>query len=458
MLKLLLFISALFLYSNFKAAEKPNFIIIFIDDQGYQDLGCFGSPNIKTPNIDAMAKSGAKFTNFHVAASVCSPSRASLLTGRYPERTGVKGVLFPRHDSGLHPREVTIAETLKKAGYSTAAVGKWHLGHRKPFLPTNQGFDSYYGIPYSNDMGHDPTMDVAENCLFREGKSKEMFKKGKSTKNLVPLFQDEKVIEYPADQNTLTSRFTEKALEFIEANNSKPFFLYLAHTMPHVPLYVSKEFEGKSDAGLYGDCIEEIDHGVGKIIKKLKDLGIDKNTFIVYTSDNGPWDFKGDDKFRVKGNMNRRVGGSALPLKGAKFSSWEGGIRVPTVMHYPAKIPAGMVNDQLCSTIDLLPTIAKLAGVELDSEREIDGMDISSLLIQSNSPVREIFHIRTQAVIKGNWKLHKNELFNLKDDISESKNVAKSNPQIVEELKQLLQAHKKNLSKDASKLTSEKDL
>lgn len=445
---LLAFTSSLF------SAEKPNFIIIFIDDQGYQDLGCFGSPNIKTPNVDAMAANGAKFTNFHVAASVCSPSRASLLTGRYPERTGVTGVLFPRHDSGIHPREVTIAETLKKAGYKTAAVGKWHLGHKKPFLPTNQGFESYFGIPYSNDMAHDKSMTLDSNCVFREGKTKEYFKNGKPIKNLVPLFQNEEVIEYPCDQNTLTKRYTEKSLEFIETNKDKPFFLYLAQTMPHVPLYVSKEFEGKSEAGLYGDCIEEIDYGVGQIMTKLKELNIDKNTFVIYTSDNGPWDFKGDDKFRVKGNMNRRVGGAALPLRGAKFSNWEGGVRVPTVMHWPAKIPAGMVNDQLASTIDLLPTIAKLAGAPLHTERKIDGKDISSLLTQSNSPVREIFHIRTKAVIKGHWKLIGKELYNLKEDIGESENVAKQYPEIVKDLQTLIKLHKADLKTDASKLTS----
>ena len=434
-------------------AEKPNFILIFIDDQGYNDLGCFGSPNIKTPHIDAMAAAGAKFTNFHVSASVCSPSRASLLTGRYPERTGVKGVLFPRHKSGLNPREFTMAEMLKGAGYKTKAVGKWHLGHKKPFLPTSHGFDSYYGIPYSNDMAHDPEMEIADDCVFREGATKDKFKSTKGKKNLVPLFRDHKVVEYPADQNTVTKRFLEESLKFIEESKDSPFFLYLAQTMPHVPLYVSKDFEGKSDAGLYGDCIEEIDHSVGQIMSKLKELKIDKNTFIVYTSDNGHWDFKGDDKFRVKGNMNRRVGGSAYPLRGAKFSSWEGGVRVPTVMHFPAKIPAGMVNDQLASTIDLLPTFASLAGIEIKSERKIDGMDITSLLGSTEKPVREIFHIRTKAVIKGHWKLHGKELFNLKEDISEKKNVAAQHPEIVKELKALMDKHKADLKTDASPLT-----
>jgi len=436
-------------------ADKPNFIIIFTDDQGYNDLGCFGSANIKTPNIDKMASLGMKLTNFHVPSPVCSPSRASLLTGRYPGRTGVNKVFFPRSNTGLNPREHTIAELLKEAGYKTKAVGKWHLGHKKDFLPTNQGFDSYFGIPYSNDMDHDPSMEVSDMCLFREGATLKGFKNNKGMKNKVPLFRNHRVVEYPADQSTITKRYVEESLNFIEKNKGTPFFLYLAQTMPHVPLYVSKEFEGKSDAGLYGDCIQEIDHGVGKIIDKLKELKIDKNTFVIYTSDNGPWDFKGDDKFRVKGNMNRRVGGSAAPFRGAKFTTWEGGVRVPTLMLFPGRIPAGVVNDQLASTLDIYPTIASMAEIPIKSERKIDGVDLSDLLRDPSKSVREVLHLqnrKTPAVIKGNWKLRANQLFNLKKDVGEKEDLSSRHPEIASELSLLLQKHRVDLKIDASPL------
>jgi arylsulfatase A-like enzyme len=455
-------------------AERPNIVLIFVDDQGYQDLGCFGSPNLKTPHIDELAKNGAKFTNFHVASSVCSPSRASLLTGRYPERTGITGVLFPRHDIGLHPREYTIAEMLKDNGYKTAAVGKWHLGHKKSFLPTNQGFQSYYGIPYSNDMKHDTTMELAENCLFLEGKDAQFFKTSEGVKDFVPLMQDDKVIEYPCDQNTITKRFTDKSIEFIEKNQNKPFFLYLAHSMPHVPLYVTKEFEGKSEQGLYGDCIEEIDHNVGRLVQKLKDLKIFDKTLIVYTTDNGPWHFKANATDKVKGNMNRRTGGSAAPLRGYKFSDFEGGMRVPCVMSWPDKIPAGMVNNELASTIDLFPTFAKLTGSKIKMKRFIDGKDISTLLQSSEakSP-RELYHLRSKAVIDGEWKYitntrdyevggkkgsSKNLLFNLRNDREEKVNLAEEYPAKVAKYQEIIEAHKLQVKVDASEKVPESEL
>ena len=259
--------------------KKPNVIIIFTDDQGYQDLGCFGAPKIKTPNIDRMAKAGKKFTDFYVASSVCSASRAALLTGCYPKRVGVSGVYFPnRQKQGLNPKETTIANMLKSNGYNTACVGKWHLGDQVEFLPTSQGFDSYYGIPYSNDMYPAHKMKYSPNVKINEGINLEEMKaellkngKPKGMKGKVPLMRDDTCIEFPADQTTITKRYTDEALDFIDKNKANPFFLYLAHSMPHIPLYASEEFKGKSAGGLYGDTIEEIDHNVGRILKRLKE-------------------------------------------------------------------------------------------------------------------------------------------------------------------------------------------
>ena len=432
-----------------ESKDKPNFIIIFIDDQGYQDLGCFGSPNIKTPNIDQMAGDGMRFTDFYSAASVCTPSRAALMTGCYPERVGNLGVLFPRNNTGLNPEETTIAKMLKPLGYATACVGKWHLGHLKEFLPTSHGFDSYYGIPYSNDMGIAANMKLAKDIVLRENQTLETLKKYK--RNLVPLMRNEEVIEYPADQNTLTKRYTQEAIGFITKSKGqgKSFFLYMPHTMPHIPLYASPEFEGKSDAGLYGDCIEEIDWSVGEIIKTLKSEGIDKNTFIVYTSDNGPWNLKGNKTDKVKGNMNRRIGGSALPLKGYKFQKWEGGMREPTVMWWPGRIPPGKVCKELAGTIDMLPTIAALSGAKLP-EKKIDGKDITPLIEarRGAKTPHEAYFYRTKGVRSGNWKFIENKLFDLSRDISESKNVAAENAEVADRLKKLLAAHKAEMSKE----------
>ncbi|MCP4374901.1 MAG: sulfatase [bacterium] len=432
-----------------KPKEKPNFIIIFIDDQGYQDLGCFGSPNIKTPNIDQMAKDGMRFTDFYSAASVCTPSRAALLTGCYPERVGNLRVLFPRDNTGLNPEETTIAKMLKASGYATACVGKWHLGHLKEFLPTSHGFDSYYGIPYSNDMTIAADMKLAKNIVLRKNETLETLKKPK--RNWVPLMRNEEVIEYPADQNTLTKRYTQEAISFIKKSkgDGKNFFLYMPHTMPHIPLYASPEFEGKSDAGLYGDCIEEIDWSVGQIVKTLKSEGIDRETFIVYTSDNGPWNLRGNKTCKVKGNKNRRIGGSALPLRGYKFQKFEGGMREPTVMCWPGRIPAGKVCGELAGTIDILPTLAALAGAKLPVKK-IDGKDITALIEarRGAKTPHEAYFYRTMGVRSGNWKLIDNKLYDLSKDISESKDLSADNPEVTERLKKLLGAHKAEMSKE----------
>ncbi|MBI1374670.1 MAG: sulfatase-like hydrolase/transferase [Phycisphaera sp.] len=416
------------------AEAPPNIIMIFTDDQGYQDLGSFGSPLIKTPNLDKMAAEGMRFTDFYVAAPVCSASRAGLMTGCFCQRVGITGVLFPRDKVGLNPEEVTIPEVLKQKGYATIAIGKWHLGHHPEFLPTRQGFDSYLGIPYSNDMGVDPTANVADDAVFREGKTLEDLRKSNGRGGGPPLMRNEQIIEWPADLSTLTQRYTAEAIRFIKEHKDGPFFVYLPHTMPHVPLAASEAFRGKSKRGLYGDAIEEIDWSSGQIIKTLRDLGIDKNTLIVYTSDNGPWLKKGKD------------GGSALPLRDGKFTTWEGGMREPTIMWWPGHIPAGKVCSEIASSIDMLPTFAHLANAPIPSDRVIDGKDIRPLMFgEPGAKTPHDFYPfykgnNLQAIRSGKWKLRpsknpKNvELYNLEDDISETSNVASGNPDVVERL------------------------
>jgi arylsulfatase A-like enzyme len=428
-------------------AAPPNVIIIMADDQGYEDLGCFGSPKIKTPHIDRMAGEGMRFTDFYSGASVCTPSRAALLTGCYASRVGNLGVLFPRDNRGLNPSEITIAELLKTKGYATACIGKWHLGHHKEFLPTSQGFDTYYGIPYSNDMTLDPKQPLADDIVLREGVTMEMIRTH-AKKNLVPLMRDDKIIEYPADQNTLTKRYTEEAVSFIKANKDRPFFIYLPHTMPHIPVYASPEFEGKSEIGLYGDSIEELDWSTGRILDTLRELKLDRNTLVVYTSDNGPWKLATDSW--VKGNRNRRVGGFAAPLRGYKFSRFEGGMRVPTVMWWPGRIPAGKVCSDVAASMDLLPTCAEMSEAKLPDDRIIDGRSLLPLLEGrdgAGSPHQAFFY-RTEAVRSGKWKLKGKALYNLEEDISETKDVAADNPEVAARLNGLLSEHKQDLAKN----------
>ena len=404
----------------------PNFIVIFCDDLGYGDIGCFGSKKHRTPNIDRMAAEGMRFTSFYVTSGVCSPSRSSLMTGCYPRRVNMHQdhnnlcVLFPRGKKGLNPKEITIAEVLKQKDYATACVGKWHLGDQPEFLPTRQGFDYYYGIPYSNDMGG------------RKG----------GNRPPLPLLRNETVIEAPANQRTLTKRYTEEVVKFITANKDKPFFVYLPHTMPHLPIFASKDFEGKSANGKFGDAVEEIDWSTGQILETLKQLGIDKNTLVVFTSDNG---------------AARGPGGSNGPLSGWKGSTMEGGMREPCVMRWPGKIPAGAACDELAITMDLLPTFAKLAGTNPPADRIIDGRDIGALMFgrkDAKSP-HDVFYYyqmdQLQAVRSGKWKLHlalkpkkRNwgkpidestlELYDLKADIAEKNNVADKHPNVVKRL------------------------
>lgn len=413
------------------AADKPNFIVIYCDDLGYSDIGCFGSKKHRTPRIDQMAKEGRRFTNFYVTSGVCSPSRSSLMTGCYPIRVGLdqnesKGwVLFPGNKRGLNPKEITVAEVLKGAGYATAIVGKWHLGDQPEFLPTKQGFDSYFGIPFSNDMGQ-----TERPKPYRYPP--------------LPLLRNEKVIEQEPDQRLLTKRYTAEAVNFIEANKDKPFFLYLPHTMPHWPQFSSENFAGKSKNGRWGDSVEEIDWSTGVLLDTLKRLNIDDRTLVIFTSDNGG---------------ATRWGASNLPLKGGKGSTLEGGMRVCNVMRWPGKIPANTQCDELVSTIDILPTFAKLAGTSPPADRVIDGRNITDLIVgkpNAKTPHEAYYYYfrdQLQAVRSGKWKLHlaiklpargkqkermrPAALYDLESDIGETTNVAAKQGDVVDRLNAL---------------------
>jgi arylsulfatase A-like enzyme len=432
-------------------ASKPNFIIIFADDQGYNDLGCFGSEKIKTPNIDQLASEGRKFTSFYVPCSVCSPSRAALLTGCYPKRVGMeKHVLFPKSDYGLNPAEHTIANHLKGLGYATACIGKWHLGHLPELLPRQQGFDSYFGIPYSNDMNH------PDNKNKPKISSDERWTNQKSavTHWNTPLFGNEEIIELPVDQRTITRRYTDKAVEFITANKDNPFFLYLPHSMPHIPLYVPEDVYDPDPQNAYTCVIEHIDAEVGRLVQTVRDLGLADNTYIIYTSDNGPWLQFGSH------------GGSALPLRSGKGTTFEGGQRVPCVMWAPGRIPAGTSTNAFTSTLDLLPTIAALTKSQLPTNK-IDGKDITSTLTSDRSPRKDMLFYsargQLQGIREGDWKFleitqtnRKNKsskttsyLFNLADDIGEENNLLDQYPERVARMKIQMQRLDSEISENA---------
>lgn len=357
-------------------AEKPNVIVIFCDDLGYGDLGCYGNPTIRTPELDRMAAEGLKLTQFYACSSVCTPSRSGLLTGRLPQRTGMWGnrrVLFPDSVGGLPHSEITIAEKMKEAGYVTACVGKWHLGHLDQYLPANHGFDDYFGIPYSNDM---------DNVSKTPGKAVRNPMPGDFN---VPLLESRnggaaKVIERPADQTTITRKYTERSIQFIREHTDQPFFLYLAHSMPHVPLFRSAPFIDKSLAGIYGDVIEEIDWSVGQILQTLRELHIEERTLVVFTSDNGPW------------LVFDEQGGSAGPLREGKGSTWEGGMREPALIWWPGEVPAGVSSSALCSTLDLLPTCCRLAGVAEPEDRVLDGFDMLDTWTRDKESPRKWFY------------------------------------------------------------------
>lgn len=433
---MLALIGILFTSFAWGAEGPPNIVLVFADDLGYSDLGCFGSTKIRTPNIDSIARDGIRLTNFHVPQAVCSASRTALLTGCYPNRVGILGALGPNSKNGIKDSENLLPEYLKKLGYSTAIFGKWHLGDSAQYSPIRHGFDTYFGLPYSNDMW--PNHPTAKNFPP------------------LPLRHDDKVLELNPDQSKLTGWYTERGVKFIEANKDKPFFLYMPHSMPHVPIYASEKFKGKSSHGLYGDVIEEIDASVGTILETLKKHSLDKNTLVIFTSDNGPWLSYGNH------------GGSRGVLREGKGTEFEGGVRVPFVARWPGKIPAASISNEPTMTIDLLPTLVAYAGGVVLEEPKIDGKNISAVLEArpgAKSPQEAYYFYwgdALHAVNSGKWKLHfphpylhiieggkdgkpgKGEtrkmelsLFDLDADISESKNVADQNPEVVKKLQML---------------------
>jgi arylsulfatase A-like enzyme len=423
---------------------RPNFVVIFCDDVGYADVGCFGAQGWETPNLDRMAAEGMRFTSFYVAAPSCTPSRAALLTGCYPQRVGLPYVLFPEGPSwtedkayiGISSEEETVAELLKERGYATACIGKWHLGHHRKFLPTRHGFDYYFGIPYSNDMRPENHKEYPP----------------------LPLVEGEEAIEYDPDQSQLTRRYTEKAVEFIRQNKDRPFFVYVPHTMAHIPLYVSERFRGRSEQGMYGDVMMELDWSAGEILSALKEARVDKKTLVIFTSDNGPWLSFGDH------------GGLAGPLREGKGTTWEGGMREPCIMRWPGQIPAGSVCGAMATAMDILPTFARLSGARLP-RRKIDGEDIWGLMSgeggkRGHKPFYYYRYWELQAVRSGRWKLHvphqyrtmagrsggtggkgaKYEqakigtaLYDLEKDVGERNDVAAENPEVVERMMKLIE-------------------
>jgi arylsulfatase A-like enzyme len=436
-----------------RTSKQYNFVILFADDLGYGDLSSYGHPTIRTPHLDQMANQGQKWTNFYVGESVCTPSRAALLTGRYPMRSGmasnVNRVLFPDSKNGLPASEITLAEQMKKAGYNTACIGKWHLGHKKEFLPTSNGFDYYYGIPYSNDM---------DNITPFRGPSGYMeFWKSEARKDIksfnVPLMRNTDIIERPADQHTITKRYTEESIKFIKENKTKPFFLYLAYNLPHVPLFASKEFQGKSARGPYGDTVEEIDSSVGQILTALKESKLDDKTIVVFTSDNGPWLIMNDE------------GGSAGLLRNGKGSTWEGGMREPCIIWSPGNIKPAIITG-LGTTMDLYTTFTKMAGLEIPIDRIVDGVDLTDVLLKGNeSPRQDMFYYRGDllyAVRVGDYKAHfitqdaygpdMSEhnpplLYNLNVDPSEKYDVAAANPDVIKKIKEVVRLHNEKMVK-----------
>lgn len=433
---------ALVLASATSAAEKPNIVIIYADDQGYGDLGCYGHPSIRTPHLDRMAAEGLRFTDFYSGAEVCTPSRAALLTGRYPIRSGMSGhrrVLFPDSRGGLPSHEITLAEALREQGYATGQIGKWHLGIHEGSRPNDQGFDYSFGLPYSNDM------DARAGLPPGSSGSADPPHDGWN----VPLLRDGAVIERPADQTTLTRRYTEEAIGFIRAKRGGPFFLYLAHTMPHVPLFASEQFQGTSARGIYGDTIEEIDWSTGQILDALRSEGLAEKTLVVYSSDNGPWLIMGTQ------------GGSAGLLREGKGSTWEGGMRVPGIMWMPGRIQPG-VTSQPASVLDLFPTALALSGASVPVHVTLDGEDLSPLLFDGGTlPNRPFFYYRGLEIFAcrvGDWKAHfKTQsgygqpqlethdpplLFHLSYDPSEKHNVAGSHEDVLAEISALVESHR----------------
>lgn len=429
--------------------DLPNFIVILADDQGYSDIGCYGAEGFETPHLDRMAEEGMRFTNFYASAAICSPTRAALLTGCYPPRVGITTVTRKDGSMGINPDEVLLPELLKAKAYQTALFGKWHLGNSERFMPLQNGFDEFLGTPHSNDSGN-VMSPQARKLGFTE----------------LPLYEGNERIEVNPDQGELTKWYTHASIDFIRRNQDRPFFLHLAYNMPHTPIFASDDFRGKSERGLYGDVIMEIDWSVGQILKALKDYGVDENTLVVFTSDNGPWLIFGEH------------GGSADPFRGGKKQTLEGGMRVPFIARWPGRIPSGKTNDELVTMMDLLPTFARLSGSDLPSNR-IDGKDIWPLLageLDARSPHQSFsyyFKEELRAIRRGQWKLQlphldtlhpdyeniathgyrsgvvsvKNgqALYDLENDPSEERDLSGEFPLIVSELQVLAQAARDDL-------------
>ncbi len=438
----LLFFSFLFCVANRAEAKSPNIILILADDLGYADLGCYGHPSIRTPNLDRMAAEGLRFTDFYAGNCYCTPSRAALLTGRFPIRSGMSGrrgshVLYPNQPGGLPADEIIIPEALKAKGYATCAIGKWHLGDQPQHSPINNGFDSFLGTPLSNDS---PPFEqkfhkldtLSQNPDYRHFD--------------VPLLRGTNVLERPVDQSTLTKRYTEEAIRFMRENKKKPFFIYYASTFPHVPLFASEKFKGKSLRGRYGDTVEELDWSVGELLKWLRANDLDKDTFVFFTSDNGPW-------------LNRKEnGGSAGPFRDGKGGPWEGGYRVPAIARLPGKIPAG-VNYSIANAMDLYATFMRIAGAEIPKDRPLDSIDLTPILFGKKESVRDTQYFYYADILcgvrKGNFKAHfvthdgyaKEEptrhdpplLYDVAEDPSEKFDVASEHPDLVEEFKKIYQ-------------------
>jgi uncharacterized sulfatase len=429
--------------------ERPNVVVIFADDLGYGDLGAFGAPVIRTPRLDRMAAEGQKWTSFYVQP-VCSPSRAALLTGRLPIRNGMfatgtltaPGVFMADTPNGLPAGEITIAEVLKTRGYATGLVGKWHLGHRPEFLPMRQGFDEWYGLPYSHDMQMTVPRDKGTDTAAYYDPKPEYWD--------VALMRGDTVIERPVDHRTLTRRYTDEAVRFIEAHKGGPFFLYLAHNLPHIPLARSPEFEGRSDAGFYGDVVEELDFSTGRILDTLRSLGLDRRTLVVFTSDNGPW------------LPYRTHGGSAGPLREGKGTTWEGGVRTPAIFWWPGTIAPATIT-AMGSAMDLLPTVAALAGAAAPTDRVLDGVSQADVLTTGRGQPRQaLFYYwdsELRAVRKGRYKAHfvtsgayglgaprtahdPPLLFDLQVDPGERFDVAAAHPEVVADLRREAAAHR----------------
>jgi arylsulfatase A-like enzyme len=453
--------------------ELPNIVLVFMDDMGYGDLSCTGAIQYKTPNLDRLATQGVRFTNFMSAQAVCSASRAGLMTGCYPNRVGISGALFPNSEIGLNLSEETIPEILKQQNYRTMAIGKWHLGDNPEFLPLKQGFDEYFGLPYSNDMWpvNNPKVVTANN-----GASSKALKKDFPPLYLIKGNDNVKEIKTMDDQSELTTLYTEKAVEFINKNKKNPFFLYLANSMPHIPIAVSSKFKGKSEQGLYGDVMMEVDWSVNEILKALEANGLTKNTLVIFTSDNGPWLCYGNHA------------GSAGGFREGKMASYEGGQRVPCIMKWPGHIPEGTICNKLASTIDILPTLAAITNSKLP-EKKIDGVNIMPLMSgDENANPRETFlyyfrRNNLEGVRKGNWKLvfahpgttyggfkpgndgasggynpnfqFDEELFDLRRDPGEQYNVEDLYPEVVAELKKLADEARKDLGDDLTGVKGE---